>query len=211
MAIEGGSIAETQERLESILLKEGNRFMSQRNEVIELLNVHSVIRMPYIRGHNDKWKGLMLDNYIDQWFKRNDQGFVYTYGDRILAYPTFEQKINHHNHAKVIKGYIDQMQFVINELKENPNSRRAMIIIYSPAIDNGREDVPCLQTLQFQLRNKVLLTTVQYRSHDIDAYYPNLCGIAEVAKYIASQIGLMVTMGEINVYSNNLHKYISEL
>lgn len=193
----GGSIAETHQKLEEMVLREGHRFMSERNEVIELLNVHSLIRYPYLQGEHPYWKGQKLTDYIDQFFKLNNQGFVYTYGDRILEY--YNDGLN----------VINQLEYVIDKLLHNPNSRRAVMTIYDPIRDNGVEDVPCLQHIQYQVRSGVLLTTIQYRSHDVDAYYPNLCGLAEVSKYIASQLGLYI--GEIHVMSNNLHKYVTEV
>lgn len=193
----GSSILDTQEKLEEMVMKEGTRFKSERNEVIELLNVHSLIRYPYIRGIHPYWNGQKLEDYIDQFFKVNDQGFVYTYGDRIVEYANDGLNI------------INQLEYVKDKLWHNPNTRRAVMSIYDPIRDNGVEDVPCLQHVQYQVRSGVLLTTILYRSHDIDAYYPNLCGLAELSKYIAEQLGLF--QGEIHVMSNNLHKYVTEM
>lgn len=193
----GGSIAETHKKLEEMVLSKGRHFKSERKEVIELLNVHSMIRYPYLRGTHPYWYGEKLEEYIDQFFIRNEQDFVYTYGDRIVEY------------ANDGLNVINQLEYVIDKLWHNPNTRRAVMSIYDPLRDNGVEDIPCLQHVQYQIRSGVLLTTILYRSHDIKAYYPNLCGLAEISKYIASQLGLFV--GEIHVMSNNLHAYVSEL
>lgn len=195
--VKGSSILDAHEKLEEMLLREGNKFLSERKEVIELLNVHSMIRYPYIRGIHPYWNGPKLEEYIDQFFKVNDQGFIYTYGDRIIEY------------ANDGLNVINQLEYVIDKLWNNPNTRRAVMSIYDPMRDNGVEDIPCLQHVQYQIRSGVLLTTILYRSHDIDAYYPNLCGLAEISKHIAEQLGLF--QGEIHVMSNNLHKYVHQM
>lgn len=203
--IKGSAISDTHERLEEMVLSKGVPFETERGEVLELLNVHSMIRYPYIRGKHPYWHGEKLEDYIDQFFKLNDnpdpkKRFVYTYGDRILDF-----------RAEAPNGVngIDQLSYVYEKLARNMNTRRAVMVIYNPIMDNGVEDVPCLQHVQYQVRNRILLTTILYRSHDIDAYYPNLCGLAEISKWLAEQLGCFV--GEIHVYSNNLHKYVTSL
>lgn len=171
--------------LKKLINEEGIIEDSERGQVKELLNVVSIIKNPFPTNH-PYWKGDKLDKYIDQFFKDNTQGFIYTYGERLLM--------------------DNQYDYVVNKLKENPNTRRAVMVLYRPEIDTKLDDIPCMNHVQFQIRNNMLFTTVLFRSHDIEAYYPNMCALSEVAKYIAGKTSTKI--GEFRVYSNNLHSYL---
>lgn len=198
--ITGTNIFDTWRKLENKVLAEGKLFQSQRNEVVELFNIHSCVRYPFIRGRHPYWFGQKLEDYIDQFFKANDQGFAYTYGDRIVNYDSTNQ------HRMVP---CNQLEYIVDLLWHEPNTRRAVMSIYDPTIDMNVENIPCLNHIQYQIRDQRLTTTVVYRSHDIDAYYENVCGLAEVSKYIAEMVD--VDLGRMHIYSNNLHKYVTEM
>ena len=93
----------------------------------------------------------MLDGILD--FEIDRGNWNYTYHNRIVAYPSHE-------------GYlIDQVSFVINELKRNPSSRRAVINIRT-CDDIGSSDPACLQHIQYLVRGNKLHCKVLFRSND---------------------------------------------
>ncbi|MCE7698288.1 MAG: thymidylate synthase [Methanobacterium paludis] len=198
--VKGHIIADTHKKLEDLLRFEGEKFQSQRNEVIELLNVHSIIKHPHVRGIHEYWHGQKLEDYIDEFFKLNDQGFAYTYGDRIL---NFDGK------SQYRLTNCNQLLYISDLLNKEPNTRRAVMSLYSPIYDMYEENIPCLNHIQYQIRDNTILTTIMFRSHDIDAYYPNICGLAEITKWLSDELDLRV--GRMDVYSNNLHKYLTEM
>lgn len=64
------------------------------------------------------------------------------------------------------KGF-DQLNYVINELKNNPSSRRAVITLWNPADLNKMALPPCLYGYQFSIKNNKLHCIMTQRSNDI--------------------------------------------
>lgn len=63
---------------------------------------------------------------------------------------------------------VDQLDHVVNLLKEDPLTRRAVISIYDPSVDTlPGLDIPCNDFLQFQSRGGRLHLTVTVRSNDV--------------------------------------------
>lgn len=67
---------------------------------------------------------------------------------------------------------------VIEELRKNPNSRRAVMIYNRPSMHNdycrnGRSDFICTNAVQYLIRNNVLEVVVQMRSNDVVFGYRN--------------------------------------
>ncbi len=61
----------------------------------------------------------------------------------------------------------NQIENVINLLKEKPNSRRAVVQVFSPKdLKKYRREIPCTCTFQFLVRNEKLTMIVNMRSND---------------------------------------------
>jgi hypothetical protein len=61
--------------------------------------------------------------------------------------------------------YKDQISEAMHELRENPHSRRAIIMVHDPLDDLGNE--PCVTSFQFHVRRNCLHTTINVRSWDL--------------------------------------------
>ena len=70
---------------------------------------------------------------------------------------------------------IDQLDLIYNRLKEDRNTRRAVITISSPLYDwnSSSLDIPCTQAFQFLIRNGGLDMITTMRSQDIVKGLPN--------------------------------------
>lgn len=116
----------------------------------------------------------------------------------------------------------DQIKYIINLLKTHPDTRRAVIQMYDPNIDQDPEqkskDVPCNLTITPWIRRigdplstkaeiVVLDMTVFCRSNDIiwGAAGANIVHFSILQEYLASMIG--VTVGRFYQVSNNFHAY----
>lgn len=73
-------------------------------------------------------------------------------------------------HAYGIK-IAQQLPNVINQLRNNPSTRRAIVYIGKPE-DGYEVEKPCMQMLQFQIRNGQLYTSVYVRSWDVVSGLP---------------------------------------
>jgi hypothetical protein len=108
----------------------------------------------------------------------------------------------------------DQLFFVIEALKKNPDDRRAVIEMWDAARDLGRngKDVPCNLTITFQVRPSGHLDMVVFnRSNDIiwGAYGANAVHMAVLQEFIAYETGYAV--GTYTQISVNYHGYLKTM
>lgn len=121
-------------------------------------------------------------------------------------------------------GY-DQLECIIRDLKQNPNSRRAVLAMWNAAdmeftgpdghgssadlfvAAGGGKDVPCNTHAYFDCRGGVLNMTVCNRSNDMlwGCYGANAVHFSILQEYMAARIG--IPMGVYRQMSNNLHLY----
>lgn len=99
----------------------------------------------------------------------------------------------------------EQVQFVIDELRRNPSSRRAVISIRTPD-DIGSDDPACLQHLQYFIRHGKLDCVVLFRSNDAcKATFMNAFALIMLQKRIADALG--VPVGQYVHRANSFHCY----
>jgi len=108
---------------------------------------------------------------------------------------------------------VDQLDAVIKELTERPDSRRAVVAMWDPAQDlplmaSGGKDLPCNTTIYFSLRvGDQLDMTVCNRSNDLvwGACGANAVHMSFLQEYVARGIG--VDVGVYYQFTNDLHLY----
>lgn len=116
----------------------------------------------------------------------------YTYHDRMRRYYHY--------------GILDQIQFVIEELKRNPNSRRAVIDVRNNNEDMYSDDPACLQHVQFLVRGGKLDCSVLFRSNDaVRATFMNAFALIRLQEHIADALG--VGVGTYTHRANSFHAY----
>ena len=149
----------------------------------------------------------MLDGILD--FEVENGNWDYTYHDRMVNYPTYHKKTEEYEGNKfitVLLKSIDQVQFVINELKRNPSSRRAVIVIRDVSIDANSDDPACLQHIQYLIRDGKLDCKVLFRSNDAcKATFMNAFALICLQERIAKELG--VEVGEYVHRANSFHCY----
>lgn len=162
------------------------------SEVIELMNLVSRIDKP--RGkYPEKIRTNMLEVYGKTLLDTDNNGFAYTYGERIRLW----------------NNQVDQVSEVINKLKTDKNTRRAIMTTWIPTIDFESTEVPCLILIDLKWRDKLDMTAV-FRSHDIYGAYPyNIYALNNLLKYIANKINAPI--GGITVHSISAHIYSTDI
>ena len=149
----------------------------------------------YLSG-NDKtdW----ISYYAPFWSRISDDGETANsaYGARI-----FKQ------HNRIAGGQLVQWDWVKNELKEDPDSRRAIIHIKSPwDSTHAKLDVPCTLALQFLIRDDRLHLVVNMRSSDLILGIANdVPAFTMLQELMAFELG--VGLGTYIHVSNSLHVY----
>lgn len=135
----------------------------------------------------EQYRQEMLDGILD--FEIACGNWTYTYHDR----------------------YQDQVPFIIDELKRNPSSRRAVMTIRDKEADMGSDDPACLQHIQYFIRKNAkgedaLFCKVLFRSNDAcKAAYMNAFALIMLQKRIADSLG--VAMGTYTHRANSFHCY----
>lgn len=100
----------------------------------------------------------------------------------------------------------NQLNFVINELRRNPWSRRAVIDIRDNQIDQHNEHPACLQHIQFMIRDGKLDMYVTMRSNDAyEATFMNAFGFIMLQKKVADELD--VGVGKYEHRANSFHVY----
>lgn len=110
----------------------------------------------------------------------------------------------------------DQLSVLVSHLRQQPDSRRAVLSMWSPCGDLvssegagglSMKDVPCNTQCYFDLRDDVLNMSVMCRSNDLvwGAYGANAVHFAFLMEYLAMRVGRPV--GRMYQYSHNLHLY----
>jgi hypothetical protein len=104
---------------------------------------------------------------------------------------------------------LDQLEKVILLLKQDPETRRAVVSIYDPELDLGTnsKDIPCNDTIKFEGRDGVLNMIVFCRSNDMiwGAYGTNAVQFGFLLEYVAGMTGMSV--GTYTQISCNYHVY----
>jgi len=102
--------------------------------------------------------------------------------------------------------YANQIPFVIEDLKRNPSSRRAVMLVRDNSVDMGSEDPSCLQHIQYFVRNGKLDCELLFRSNDAcKATFMNAFALICLQEYVATQLGLEV--GTYTHRANSFHCY----
>ena len=129
----------------------------------------------------EQYRQEILDGILD--FEIDKGNWAYTYHDRI--------------------GY--QEQFIVDELKRNPYSRRAVIDVRRLS-DMKTDDPACLQHIQYFIRDDKLHCKVLFRSNDAcKATFMNAFALIMLQKRIADKLGIEV--GTYSHRANSFHCY----
>lgn len=191
----------------------GDEVGSRGGRVMEILHPHVVLTEPWRRevltpgrranvaaqiaetmwvlaGRNDvEWLGRYLPRAKDF----SDDGEVWRggYGPRLRS------------------AYgIDQLAHVVDLLRADPLSRRAVIAIYDPTIDTeSGKDIPCNDFLTFQSRLGLLHMSVTIRSNDLIWGWSGINAFewSALQEIIAGLLGIGV--GELHFSISSLHVY----
>ena len=150
----------------------------------------------YLSGTNDFRK---LCKFSKVWEKYSDDGKTVNsaYGYQMLG-----------NHPDC--HGINQLQWVEDELRRDPDSRRCVVNINFPVHKLSKSDVPCTIALQFLVREGELICIAYMRSNDLYYGFRNdVYCFTEMQKMLAKK--LEVGIGPYFHVAGSLHLYEKEL
>ena len=114
-------------------------------------------------------------------------------------------------------GPIDQIRWVLDEIRRNPDSRRLMVVAYNPTFVDEMALPPCHSLFQFYVANGKLSCQLYQRSADTFLGVPfNIASYALLTHMIAQQCDLAVgdfvwTGGDTHLYLNHLEQVQTQL
>ena len=146
---------------------------------------------------------------------------VREFTDKILADEVFAQKWGDlgpvygrqwRNWRGLDGTVVDQIQELINSLKNNPDSRRHLVSAWNPAEVNQMALPPCHCLFQFYVANNKLSCQLYQRSADVFLGVPfNIASYALLTHMIAEVLDMEVghfvhTLGDAHIYHNHFEQ-----
>ena len=109
-------------------------------------------------------------------------------------------------------GKVDQLINVIDQIKNNPDSRRHIVCAWNPGEIDKMALPPCHALFQFYVHNDKLSCQLYQRSADIFLGVPfNIASYALLTEMIAQVCGLKAhefihTFGDLHIYKNHIEQ-----
>lgn len=135
----------------------------------------------------------------------NDLGPIYGHQWRHFNAEYIDHKTDYTNQG------IDQIQYILNLLKNDPMSRRIILSSWNPCQINQMNLPPCHILAQFYVSNTKELSCLLYqRSADVGLGLPFNIASYAVLTYILAKLSnltpkkLIITIGDAHIYENHL-------
>lgn len=167
-----------------------------------------------LQGKND----LSITHYNKQWANFSDDGETLNgaYGQRIFRWDGCfdfldesynDEQGNPHPSFELQQITINQFEKAYEQLKADPDSRQATIVLFNPVQDyRETKDKPCTNLIRFTIRDGKLNMTVFMRSNDIWFGTPyDIFNFTMMQEIMAGKLG--VEVGKYEHIADSLHIY----
>lgn len=149
----------------------------------------------YLKANKDS--KITLNDFVQK-IKESDE-FANKWGDLGPVYGSQWRNFNG----------VDQIEYLINEIKNNPNSRRMILSAWNPAEIKDMMLPPCHTLIQFYVNDNKLSLQLYQRSGDVFLGVPfNIASYAILLMMVAQVTNLtphefVHTIGDAHIYSNH--------
>ena len=156
------------------------------------------------------YQGETLEEYVEK--VNNDDEFALKYGNLGPVYGHQWRAFDGPNGI-----HVDQLQNVIDLIKNNPSSRRLIVNAWNPSVIDQMALPPCHMMFQFYVNDGKLSCMLYQRSADIFLGVPfNIASYALLTMMIAKitnlELGEFVhTVGDAHIYSNHFEQINKQL
>lgn len=153
---------------------------------------------------SNDYQGETMDEFVEK--IKNDDLFAKLYGDLGPVYGAQWRAFG------IGEYHIDQLQKVIDEIKQNPSSRRLIVCAWNPLVIDQMALPPCHSLFQFYVSDGKLSCQLYQRSADLFLGVPfNIASYALLTMMVAHVTGLGLgdfvhTIGDAHIYSNHLEQ-----
>lgn len=165
----------------------------------------------------------LVDNGVNIWNEWPYQNYLQANKDSKITLKEFVQKIKESDEFAAKWGDlgpvygsqwrnfngVDQIEYLINEIKNNPNSRRMILSAWNPAEIKDMMLPPCHTLIQFYVNDNKLSLQLYQRSGDVFLGVPfNIASYAILLMMVAQVTNLtphefVHTIGDAHIYSNH--------
>jgi len=142
----------------------------------------------------------------------SDDLWICTYNDRLADYTDNGRLMGAYGpRLRRWDGVVDQLDKVRRVLLKDPQSRQAVIQLFSPAVDfQGHKDVPCTLGYRFFLRDGLLHMHTTMRSQDLwRGFCYDIFAATMLQELLAGWLG--VGLGSYRHFADSLHLYTSDV
>ncbi len=187
------------------------------DDTIEVIGLQFLADSPYIfRPPNQEYIDAEIAWYESE--SRSVDKLAEIYGKRVAIWDSVSDNDNiiNSNYGWCVYSKENGYQFanVLQELTNNPNSRRAVMIYNRPEMwtdynHNGRSDFMCTHCVHYMVRNGKLISLVNMRSNDLVFGYNNDYAWqrhiqAKLAMALELPVGEIIwSVGNAHVYSRH--------
>jgi len=193
-----------------------DRIASVVGQTREINNCCLVVRAPSIKDYwlpyrklSKKYLNAELNWY---WSGDNSCKTIGQYAKMWLAITDDGETSNSAYGYILQKKYgFNQIEQIIDLLKKDPTSRRAVLNISDPSINRiNTKDMQCTVAIQFLVRNGKLEETVYMRSNDVYFGLPyDYVYFVSIGLYIASNLNL--ELGTYTHHATSMHMYLKDI
>lgn len=167
-----------------------------------------------IRSQKDPEFKALYDEQMNLFKEKilHDEAFAEKYGDLGSVYGK-----QWRNWKTTQNDTIDQLKDVIDQIKQNPNSRRHIVSAWNPEDVPNMALPPCHTLFQFYVADGKLSCQLYQRSGDVFLGVPfNIASYALLTYLIAHECNLEVgefvhTLGDAHIYSNHVEQVKTQL
>jgi thymidylate synthase len=178
-----------------------------------LFNVGFTIENPldnHIHNEHRKWNHVYAMREFN-WYLSGDPS-----AEEISKFaPIWKKMMDENGHVRSNYGWQwkrnDQLEKIIDLLREKPNTRKAAISIYDgKEFDTYSKDTPCTYAVQFTVLDNKLNMSVLMRSNDLWYGFCNdqFC-FSMLQSYVADRLSMEI--GSYYHFAHNLHLYNDKL
>lgn len=168
------------------ILQEGQYLLTENGEeTVETDEVCLRVKTPFASPMSSvysRFRASFLDSYAHNLLFGSDAVFEYDYHGRLFDWGCGLCD-------ELGEVHCDQIRYIIEKLKESPESRRAVGVTWCPPVDGRLGDCPCLQLVQCVVRKGRLDMKVVFRSNDmLSAAGANMFALARLQEFVAKEL-----------------------
>jgi thymidylate synthase len=215
-ALAGESAGELFCRAVELVIGSGSPVSPRGHETREVLDVHLLLVRPRARLVHLPPERVLNPAFAAAetvWIlSGTDAPWIHIYNQQLRQYAddgvlkgAYGPRLRHWH------GQVDQLAVVVELLKRDPESRRAVIQLYDPALDaGGHRDVPCTLGYRFHIRHGRLHMSTTMRSQDVWIGLPYDMFAATVLHELLAG-WLEVEVGDYHHHVDSLHLYEQDM